>query len=211
MAIPATDKITATFPKKHVSASFPNGDRFAASLRTIETGVQAGRIWNQEFIAAKHWVANGCEHAQHVSAHDARGRRRDTPYYDCRDNIGYAFCMNQAAKMSRNLKKLQKRSPDAITPGIAEYIETLDQIDAVWKWLQSVKPIIVKGRKPAENPKPVDLTNTGHCAVCERLWKLDGARRQAFRRPPRLQDQRRHGVLFRIPRGEVLWHRVPAL
>jgi hypothetical protein len=92
------------------------------------------------------------------------------PYDDCRDNIGYAFQMNQAAKMSRSLKKL---SADKITLGITEYITTLDQIDAVWKWLQSVKPIIMKGRKPAENPKPIDITNTGHCAVCEDRFKLE--------------------------------------
>jgi hypothetical protein len=170
MAIPATDKITSTFGKAYIG-KFSNGEQFDASLRTIEDGIQAGKIWNQEFIAAKSWIADGCEHAQHVASGPAKNRSRS--YGDCRDDIGYAFQMNQAAKMSRNLKKLAKRIPAVLSPGIAEYILTLDQIDAVWKWLQSVKPIIVKGRKPAENPTPVDITNTGHCAICETRFKLE--------------------------------------
>jgi hypothetical protein len=179
MAIPATDKISSTFGTPYIRDTFRNGDRFTASLRTIEDGLQAGKIWNQEFLAAKSWIADACEHAQHIAADEARRKRQPfnaattVSYGDCRDDIGYAFQMNQAAKLSRNLKKLAKRIPDVLSPGIAEYILTLDQIDAVWKWLQSVKPIIVKGRKPAENPKPEDITNTGHCAICEVRFKLE--------------------------------------
>jgi hypothetical protein len=175
MTIPATDRITATFGKKYIT-TFSNDNRhgedgFLASLRTVENGIQAGKIWNQEFLSAKHWIAAGCEHAQHIASDFTRGKQRS--YGDCRDEIGYAFSMNQAAKMSRNLKKLARRIPAALSPDIAEYILTLDQIDAVWKWLQSAKPLIVKGRKPAENPKPIDLTNTAHCAICETRFKLE--------------------------------------
>lgn len=171
MAIPATNKITATFGTPYIREAFRFGDRFAAALRTVEAGLQAGKIWNQEFLAAKSYIADGCEHAQHIASDYARIGRRS--YGDCRDKIGSAYSMNQAAKMSRELKKLAKRIPAVLTPSTAEYILTLDQIDAVWKWLQSVKPIIVKGRKPAENPKPEDITNTGHCAICEERFKLE--------------------------------------
>jgi len=174
MAIPATDKIIATFGTPYIRDTYHrHTDRFTASLRTIEEGIQAGKIWNQEFLAAKSWISDGCEHAQHIASDPARGEDRTRSHGDCRDDIGYAFSMNQAAKMSRNLKKLWKRYPDTFTQGIVGYVEVLDQIDALWKWLQSVKPMIVKGRKPAENPTPVDTTNTGHCAVCEARFKLE--------------------------------------
>jgi len=176
MSIPATDKISATFPQKYIN-TFRNGDQFHNALHTIQSGIDAGKIYNQEFKDAKDWIANGCEHAQHVAANGARGGSRS--FGDCRDNIGYAFSMNQAAKLSRELKKLQKRSPEKITSGIVEYVATLDQIDAVWKWLQSVKPIIVKGRKPnvvnkTQEQIEAELTNTGHCAICGRRQKLSG-------------------------------------
>jgi hypothetical protein len=173
MAIPATDKIIATFGTPYIRDTYErHTDRFSASLRTIEEGIQAGKIWNQEFLAAKDYIAGGCEHAQHIASDPARGKHTRS-YGDCRDDIGYAFGMNQAAKMSRNLKKLWKRYPDTFTQGIVGYVEVLDQIDAVWKWLQTVKPLIVKGRKPPENPTPVDITNTGHCPICEARFKLE--------------------------------------
>lgn len=177
MAIPATDKIIATFGKKYISA-FTSGQMFNAALATIDAALQIGKIYNQEFLSAKRWIADGCEHAQHIAADSARNRKRTASYGDCRDNIGYAFGMNQAAKMSRDLKKLAKRIPAVLEPGTADYIMTLDQIDAVWKWLQSVKPIIVKGRKPnveTKTPEQIEaeMTNTGMCCICERRQKLE--------------------------------------
>src|SRR5271154_287463 len=164
MAIPATDKITCTFDKKYINDSFGSGVRFEAALHVVAAGIQAGKIWNQEFQLAKGRIASGCEHAQHISSDGAR--KRGERHFDCRDQIGYAFGMNQAAKMSRELKKLGKREPEILTAGIAAYIETLDQIDSVWKWLQSVKSIIVKGRKPSVTKTPeqveLEMENTGH-------------------------------------------------
>ena len=174
MAIPATDLIQKTFPKAYIH-TFSGGDRFVNALDRIEAGIQAGKIYNQEFQAAKSWIANGCEHAQHVDSGPARGDNRGS-YGDCRDDIGYAFSMNQAAKMLRELQKLQKKNPSVITPGIIAYMATLEQIDNVWKWLQSVKPIIVKGRKPVEHTEEElrNMTiNTGICAICEQRQKLN--------------------------------------
>src|SRR5271156_1455937 len=177
MAIPATNLITATFGKKYISDYGGGSKPFEIALHTIEAGIQAGKIWNQEFQDAKSNVSSGCEHAQHIASSFATNKSRRGSYYDCRDNIGYAFGMNQAAKMSRELKKLGKKNPDILTSGITAYIETLDQIDAIWKWLQSVKPIIVKGRRPNENKTEaqiaIELRNTGLCAICDCRQKLD--------------------------------------
>src|SRR5271154_2741061 len=179
MTTPATDKITRTFGRAYISA-YGSSKSFEAAIQTIANGLQAGKIWNQEFQDAKSRIASGCEHAQHISSDGARTRGSHRSFGDCRDNIGYAFSMNQAAKMSRELKKLGKRTPDVITDGIANYIATLDQIDAIWKWLQSVKPIIVKGRKPNENKTEaqivIELKNTGICAICNHRQKLSEGR-----------------------------------
>ena len=182
--IPATNLITATFGKKYIN-EFGSGKSFEAGLHTVAAGIQAGKIYNQEFQTAKGRIGSGCEHAQHIASDGARERGADgvTKWYgsgDVRNLIGYAFSMNQAAKMSRLLKKLQKRSPEAITEGIENYVATLDQIDAIWKWLQSVKPIIVKGRRPNENKTEAqiaaELNNTGMCAICNHRQKLNEGR-----------------------------------
>jgi hypothetical protein len=174
MAIPSTDLIQKTFPTPYIRSPFTSGDRFKASLVTVQDGLDAGKIYNQEFQNAKSYIGSGCEHAQHIAADGARDRNARYNEGDPRWDIGYAFQMNQAAALSRRLKKL---SPENITPGIQGYIATLDQIDGVWKWLQTVKPIIVKGRKPnVTNKTPeqieAEFAHTGHCCVCTRRQKL---------------------------------------
>lgn len=176
MAIPATDLITKTFSTPYIRSGFTQGDRFDASLRTIDEALTAGKIYNQEFQNAKSYISSGCEHAQHIAADGARDRNARYPDNDPRYDIGYAFQMNQAAALSRRLKKLDAAN---ITPGIQTYINTLDQIDGLKKWLDTVKPIIVKGRKPnVTNKTPeqieAEYANTGHCCICTRRQKLSG-------------------------------------
>jgi hypothetical protein len=166
MTIPAHNLILITADKVYIRVGHKM-DRFTAALEQLEGCLQAGKVWNQEFIDLKSNISRACEHAQHIAA-DACDRR--THHGDARDEIGYAFAMNQAAKLSRNLKKL---AADKITPAIQNYINTLDQITGLWNYLGEFKPLIVKGRKPSENPKPVDETNMGTCTCCGNLQKLD--------------------------------------
>jgi hypothetical protein len=167
---PNTDRISVTFPEKYVSA-FLRGDQFALAVAQLDAAKTAGEIYNPEFQAAKSNIASGCEHAQHIAAGKARQESyRNLPSGDIRHDIGYAFGMNQAAKLSRGLKKLPSYE---MTPELMSYIATLDQINEWFLFLKSLKPIIKKGRKPAENAKPVDVTNTGICPICEGRFKLE--------------------------------------
>lgn len=61
MAIPATDLITKTFGTKYISSGYTQGDRFNASLVTVQDGLDAGKIYNQEFQNAKSYIGGGCE------------------------------------------------------------------------------------------------------------------------------------------------------
>lgn len=164
--MPEVNLILATAEKVYIRSGH-NMDRFRASLAALEAALLAGKVWNQEFISHKSNISRATEHAQHIAA-DAT-RTRGQRYGDVRDEIGYAFQMNQAAKLSRSLKKL----PAALlTPEIQLYIDTLDQITALWDYLKQFKPLIIKGRKPSENHKEPDITNTGICAACECRQKL---------------------------------------
>lgn len=170
---PATDLILATASTKHAF----NVDKFQEAMSLLESGLESGKIWNMEFQSAKYWVAEAAEHAQHISARKAHERHSDGSVKryvgnDPRNDIGYAFSMNQAAKLSRRLKKLPI---EQITPEIQNYIDTLDQIIGIFEWLKQFKTIIVKGRKVVEKTKEQileELFNTGICAICESRQKL---------------------------------------
>jgi hypothetical protein len=175
-----TIKVTAivgTFEKHQDQRhAFTRGDRFAAALETLAAGKTAGKIWNVEFQDAKYFIAGACEHAQHESSHEAHDWQVGggiVHYDDARRDIGYAFGMNQAAKLSRNLKKL---SADKMTSRIEAYIAVLDEIAALFTYLQSFKTIIVKGRRPVEKTEEQlhdETFNTGVCAICANRQKLD--------------------------------------
>ncbi len=174
---PATDKISVTFSTPYIRSGYTQGDRFALAVATLDAAKIAGEIYNQEFQNAKSYISSGCEHAQHIAAGKCRtDETRNLPSSDPRHDIGYAFGMNQAAKLSRRLKKLPW---DATTPGIAAYIETLDQINEWFQFLKSMKPIIKKGRKPNVNKTEAMIAeenfNTGVCAICANRQKLDDA------------------------------------
>lgn len=178
---PATDKITATFPTPEyarINNPFKRGARFDAAFVTLSNALAAGKIWNVEFQDSKSVIADGCEHAQKVAANGAHewqpeGGVKYFPIGDVRNEIGYAFGMNQAAKLSRNLKKLKGSD---LTTGIQTYIATLDQIAAINEYLKQFKAIIVKGRRPVEKtPEQIaeDMANLGTCCICLRAHKLD--------------------------------------
>src|SRR5271166_1702453 len=176
---PATDRITVTFATPYIRHGFTQPDRFDAAVATLDAAKTAGEIYNQEFQNAKGYVSSGCEHAQHIAAEGAHVRDNGGSvihYSDVRDEIGYAFGMNQAAKLSRNLKKLPAAK---MTAGIATYIATLDQISEWFQYLKSLKPIIKKGRKPNVNKTDAMIAeenyNTGVCAICANRQKLDDA------------------------------------
>lgn len=181
MTTPATNRITATFSIPEyapLNNPFTRGARFDAAFVILSAGLVEGKIWNVEFQDAKSVIADGCEHAQHVAAHNAREWQADggAKFFtsgDARNEIGYAFGMNQAAKLSRRLKKL---GWSETTPGIATYIETLDQIAAINVYLKQFKAIIVKGRRPqvkTEEQLAEELANLGTCAICGHMQKLD--------------------------------------
>lgn len=87
------------------------------------------------------------------------------------------FCdFNQAAGRIKRLSKLQPSKTEAIVLDV--YIATLAEIDALNTAFKSLKPVIIKGRKPNQDKTPQqiadELKGTGICAICGRRQKIDG-------------------------------------
>jgi hypothetical protein len=181
MMTPKVDLIIATASsKRDRSRETYNLPRFQNAMVILEAAMKAGKIWNQEFIDAKYYISAACEHAQDVTADAAREKRPEggSKFYgsgDVRNDIGYAFGMNQSAKLSRNLKKLKGSD---FTKEIAAYCDVLDEIAALFMWLKEFKAIIVKGRRPVEKtPEQIadEIANVGTCCICGKGQKLDAA------------------------------------
>lgn len=147
------------------------------ALGMLDMAIGEQKIYNQELEFVKSALSNGIELAlDHVleEHYDKWRGKYDRMPYEYRDLVNDAvssYCgFNQAAGRIRRLEK----KPIVLKelPEIAGYIEVLKDIAAIWEAIVALKPFVIKGRKPLENPKPVDLTNTGTCAICFNRQKL---------------------------------------
>lgn len=157
-------------------------DLLAAAITTLEQGVTDKHIWNVDFTDAKSTLSYRIENAMQVIAEpciDIYRADRDAHYgrssysdNDPRYDVSGYMDVNRAPKLLRRMEKAAKTDAAYAVPALATYMEALRELVEIGKIIKAVKPFIEKGRKPAENPKEVDLTNTGICTVCENRQKL---------------------------------------
>jgi len=137
---------------------------------TFTAAIAAGKMWNVDFVETR----------------EALGRLFDTADDDIRDAIeatmgresawelgGDFICSNYsnfAGRITRLEKKLVNY-PEAVAAVHAVAAPFLTIIPLV----VAVKPLVVKGRKPAENPSMFARTidHTGTCGCCNRNIKMN--------------------------------------
>lgn len=153
-------------------ASHVNVERLETAIKTIEDGLAAKHIWNADYVTAKDTISRAWENTDDV-AHDYltnmyyRGNDvfRTWQDNDPRFNMGLCGFLNTPGWLAK-LKKVN-------APELADYIAVIEEVAALAEMVKAVKPYIEKGRKPSENPKEVDYTNTGICPVCMKRQKLN--------------------------------------
>jgi hypothetical protein len=174
------------------AASTPNPkwgsryERFVNAKADLVEGVEKKHIWNVDFVAAKDNLSRGIDDVVHKIFDDALPefwRIRDLSIligknYDLRERtfkaheeFGLSCQMNQAAGRIKRLSKFMDLKH------VPEYVGVLKEVVALHELVQAAKPFIEKGRKPAENPTPVDITNTGHCAICGNRQKMNAGQK----------------------------------
>jgi len=165
-----TPKILAALANDRAAHNI--AQKFESSLKAIEQGVADKKMWNSDYENFKYWVNEGCEKALDQAAEPWRDQYRagQRPTYSANDprfNIGYMVSPLHARGFLNRLKKY------ANEPAVAAYITVLEEVAPVGELMKTLKPYIVKGRKPNPNPGPEpDLTNTGVCPVCMKRQKL---------------------------------------
>lgn len=165
-----TPKILAALASSRAANNLPA--KFESSLKALEQGVADKKMWNADYENFKYWVNEGCEKALDKAAdpwHELARAGQRPPYNanDPRFNIGYMLSPLHARSFLNKLKKY------AGEPAVDAYIAILEEVAPVGELMKTLKPYIVKGRKPNPNPGPgPDLSNTGTCPVCMKIQKL---------------------------------------
>ena len=165
-----TPKILAALANDRAAHNI--SQKFENALKAIEQGVADKKMYNADYENFKYWINEGCDKALDAAAEPwrelYRQGQRNIPYKesDPRFTIGYSVSPLHARGLLNRLKKY------ANEPAVAPYIAVLEEVAPVGELLKQLKPFIVKGRRPNENPVEVDNTNTGVCPVCLRRQKL---------------------------------------
>ena len=134
-------------------------------MDTLEGAICKGHIYNVVFNNTKSSIGRRVENALGKAWEESR-EAFSRPPYQYHNDISMFCGFNQAAGRIKRLSKLPR------IPALDNYIGLLKEIVIIWNTFVELKPLIIKGRRPPENPTELDLTNTGHCGVCGRLQKL---------------------------------------
>jgi hypothetical protein len=139
--------------------------RYELCLDTLEGAICKGHIYNVVFNDTKFSIGRHVERVLGKAWEESR-EAFSRPPYQYHNDISMFCGFNQAAGRIKRLSKLPR------IPALDRYIGLLKEIVVIWNTFVELKPLVIKGRRPPENPTDVDLTNTGHCGVCGRLQKL---------------------------------------
>lgn len=143
--------------------------RYLASLEHLAIALRDKKIYNIEYNDMRHSLKYwGIERALDVVVDENREAFRERYEYN-NDICGYCD-FNQAAGRVKRLVKLPA------SPVLDLYIGLLKEIAALNEACNSLKPYIVKGRRPNQNKTEaqiaLELKNTGICAICGSRQKL---------------------------------------
>jgi len=156
-------------------------DRWSTALAVLNQAVVEQSIYNVDMQdVVKYQLGNGIEQALEVlldafrpNYHKLNSRvptEREVVWNDV-----HCYCQfNQAKGRIQRLQKCPALLQDF--PILNTYIAALQEVVAINDAIVFLKPFIIKGRKPLENPKPIDLSNTGTCPICQNRQKLTGSK-----------------------------------
>jgi hypothetical protein len=161
-----------------LSLSYRRMGRYESAIEELTQAVEQKSIYNQALQSVKYELKHGIEAAAESltdQIHPAVRKRGGHTWVALYNHLDSYFGLNAAAGRA---KRLRKNAADLIAsiPALGAYVALLDEVAQVNQAITSLKPFVLKGRRPSENPKQVDLSNTGTCAICENTQKLTPAR-----------------------------------
>ncbi|MEE8566219.1 MAG: hypothetical protein V3S76_00535 [Candidatus Bipolaricaulota bacterium] len=149
-------------------------------LETIPQAIEDGIIYNVDYTDLKEAVNGALEAAWGSAVKEVylSNRRGDQDHYGwiVTDNLYYGQGpqIHNLKSVLKKIAKVEKALPDCDLIAPARAICEL--VAPVIENMNTLKGMIVKGRKPSTNPRKTPertIENTGTCAVCEMNVKLD--------------------------------------
>lgn len=149
-----------------------------AAFDAISRAYEAKHIWNTDIKDHKYYLDRAYDDAIKAArdvmlklawaSNEANPHRdrRNCPYWQALDYTGFGYV--SAASNLRLLNKI-KDMPEDGQAALADIIAVHATAKGVWELLKALKPYVIKGRKPSENPRktpPRTIEHTGTCAVC---------------------------------------------
>lgn len=174
-----TPTIDAQIAQLHESERSRRAAQFQQTKEILSAAIFDGSIYNVDLVDAKEGFARVIEavlrdmHSAYWNQYRAYIDQLDAELRDAVWAIvDTSLQLNHVVGRIKRAEKFANRLR-GIEPFIAVYREALPFAQAV----EQLKAKIIKGRKPLENPKPVDLSNTGICAICQHRQKLTAGKK----------------------------------
>lgn len=144
--------------------------RAVAAVNVLDDAIKTGSVYNVELTEAKDALATTLRvvkdrwQEEYLTAYHA-GQTNDVE-----EDIYYWYAV------LTNLPGLHKKiAKHASRPLVAKFISLTAPFLPYAEAIKGKTFEVIKGRKPAETPKEVDLSNTGICAICGKRHKLTKA------------------------------------
>lgn len=173
-------------------------DRLAQSKEILTLALAKGSIYATDLQAAKDGIVRAADYALDALRKALRVELGDAITQEQRGLLWDAVPLNiQLNHVRGNLAKADKAV--SVLPGLHPIVELLRELQPLVEAYTELKPNAIKGRKPLENPKPVDHSNTGTCSCCQNTQKLTSAQ-TLVHHGFHISDGRGHYLGFRTGR-----------
>jgi hypothetical protein len=191
------DRFIDAVAERATKGAFPiSRDRTIAAVDTIIGGFTAGEIYNVVFKKAKDTASRAFEDAGDVlrsSFTASRGHTPEAEFFDALNLYQINSALSAKKRLDRFLKKPSKPfssradfSLNDVNPEVIEQVsDFIDGTAPFAQLLKDMKPMIVKGRKPATSPTKAQMSQMERardprlktCSVCfqEIITKKSGA------------------------------------
>jgi hypothetical protein len=154
----------------HLIAEPRRYNRWMAAKDSLAAAIEDGVIYNAVLQDAKYHLSRGVE-----SALDSLAKAWKAVYFSLSEAERRSYFdaeVTQYCNLNGAPALIKANKNFLHIPEIALYVDALHEVIRINDAIKAVKPLIVKGRRPADTPKVEDLTNTGICSICGRRQKL---------------------------------------
>lgn len=144
--------------------------RAIKAINVLDEAIRTGSVYNVELVDAKEYLGSALRAVMEIWQREYLEAHRAGPTSDVEQEIYYWYAV--LTNLPGLHKKVAKHSD---LPLVAKFLSLTAEFVPYAEAIKGKKFEVIKGRKPSETVKEVDLSNTGICAICGKRHKLTKA------------------------------------